>query len=227
MNERDKNYALSIIQSIMKKPFAEPFVDPVDSDEDWSSSYYKKIKKPMDLTQIMEKIENDKYQSLDEWKSDVSLIWNNAKTYFGENSFVTKLSLELKKFFDKLTNQNQPISPGEWCREVLSIKDTFVSYISKNPASKINDFCECLLGQNEYPDLSKKEKKDIIKASEALSSTPDARAMFGIIHGMNPNVHAVSEDVKLDLKTISPRSLHMLQFYVKTRLIEEGLDYPQ
>ena len=227
MNEKDKCYALSIIKTIMNKPYSAPFISPVDADEEWAANYYKKIKKPMDFLQIKEKIENGKYKDLAEWKEDVSLIWSNAKSFFGENCFISKLANELKKFFEKVSNQNSPLPPDDWCKEVISIKDNFVSYISKNPASKINELCECYLGKKDYPDLTKKEKKDIIKASEALSSTSDARAMFGIIHGMNPSIHAVSEDVKLDLKTISPRSLHMLQFYVKTRFVEEGLEYPQ
>ena len=227
MNEKDKDFALTITETLMKMPSAAPFIEPVDPEEEWYTNYCKKVKRPMSFYQIKSKIETDKYEELDKWRRDINLIWENSKLYFGENSFIAQLAHDLEKKYKKIANPKEKLSPQEWCNEVSSIKDKIVSYITKNPASKINEYCEQILDQKEIPEMSKQEKEDLVAASAALSDTSDARAMFGIIHGMNPSIHAISEDVKLDIRTISPRSLKMLELYVKTRFAEEGLKYPR
>lgn len=227
MNDIDKEFALSITKAVMRRPFAAPFLEPVDMDEDWAQDYLKKINNPVDLRNILSKIENDKYKNIKEWKNEFSLVWKNAKEFFGAESYVTELAHQLRKYFLRISNQEKPLSNKEWATEVESIKEKFEKFVSKYPPSKVNEFCEAKLGCKEMTEMSKDEMRDLVTASKALSNIHDARAMFGIIHGMNPNVFAVSEDVKLDLKTISPRSQRMLEWYIKTRFSEEGLTYPK
>ncbi|KAI8816298.1 uncharacterized protein EV422DRAFT_546195 [Fimicolochytrium jonesii] len=56
-----------------------PFLHPVD--EKLAPDYYTLIKHPMDLGTMTVKLEQHKYESKDEFISDLNLIWNNCHTY--------------------------------------------------------------------------------------------------------------------------------------------------
>lgn len=57
-----------------------PFVEPVAAASS-TVSQTTIIKTPMDLSTVAQKLENEQYASLEAFKSDLALIWGNAKTF--------------------------------------------------------------------------------------------------------------------------------------------------
>ncbi|CAG8782315.1 16725_t:CDS:2, partial [Dentiscutata erythropus] len=63
--------------------------------------YYKIITRPMDLSTINTKLENDHYVNADEFEADIRLMFQNCYTYNGPGSDVYNMGKELEKVFDK------------------------------------------------------------------------------------------------------------------------------
>ena len=74
------------------------FTDSVPAD---TPNYYNTIKHPICISTIEEKVYEQRYKSLDEFKKDVDLIWSNCVTYNSINDDLSKIALKLKSEFDE------------------------------------------------------------------------------------------------------------------------------
>ncbi|CAJ2502125.1 Uu.00g049780.m01.CDS01 [Anthostomella pinea] len=78
-----------------------PFREAVKPVEEGVPDYLEKITKPMDLLTIRSKIDNKEYGDIDEFIADVSLIWENAFTYWRkEEDPVRRIAVNFKKSFE-------------------------------------------------------------------------------------------------------------------------------
>jgi hypothetical protein len=76
--------------AILKKLFddkrSQEFRLPVDYEFYGLSNYPLIIKKPMDLSTVKKKLNQDKYSTLKEFSDDIQLIWDNCITFNQEGS---------------------------------------------------------------------------------------------------------------------------------------------
>ncbi|KDN38459.1 Bromodomain-domain-containing protein [Tilletiaria anomala UBC 951] len=73
-----------------------PFQNPVNGDE--VTDYYDVIKEPMDLSTMETKLENNKYDTLDDFLKDAQLIFDNCRIYNPPSSPYAKSATKLEKF---------------------------------------------------------------------------------------------------------------------------------
>ena len=76
------------------------FLQPVNTKK--VIDYLDKIKNPMDLATIKEKIQEKRYSSRGEFLSDISQIWENSKIYNGDDDLLTKAA---KRLFDVVADK--------------------------------------------------------------------------------------------------------------------------
>ena len=88
-------YMKKIVQQMGENTHSWPFVEPVAGVPD----YYLVIKQPMDLRTIDENIEAGKYNTLKEFKDDISLIWTNCRLYNEDGSTYVKCANKLEKWY--------------------------------------------------------------------------------------------------------------------------------
>lgn len=86
---------LSIFTEMQNHPSSWPFVVPINKEE--VPDYYQVIKEPMDLSTIETKLENDKYESMDDFIYDCKLVFNNCRQYNGESTTFYKNANKLEK----------------------------------------------------------------------------------------------------------------------------------
>ncbi|KAK0545629.1 hypothetical protein OC861_005196 [Tilletia horrida] len=71
----------AILQILKKLPEAVFFLRPVDPIADGVPTYLEEIQNPMDLGTMEKKLEADSYGSMDEFASDMELIWANCRLF--------------------------------------------------------------------------------------------------------------------------------------------------
>ncbi|GME80189.1 unnamed protein product [Ambrosiozyma monospora] len=86
---------LTLFTEMQNHPSNWPFMQPVNRDE--VPDYYQVIKEPMDLSTMEVKLENDAYETLDDFIYDCKLIFNNCRAYNGENTTFYKNANKLEK----------------------------------------------------------------------------------------------------------------------------------
>ncbi|ORY86428.1 histone acetyltransferase GCN5 [Protomyces lactucae-debilis] len=95
--KRPGHYAVlqALLTEMQNSPAAWPFVNPVSRED--VPDYYEVIKEPMDLTSMEFKLENDQYESVEQFIYDAKLIFNNCRSYNNETTTYYKNSTKLEK----------------------------------------------------------------------------------------------------------------------------------
>ena len=90
MLSEDNNHPLSfqnkekfnkLLDILFNDPFAYDFLTPVDFVSLNILDYPTIVKHPMDLGTVKEKLNSDKYKSIDEVINDINLVWENCHLY--------------------------------------------------------------------------------------------------------------------------------------------------
>ncbi|EMD32531.1 hypothetical protein CERSUDRAFT_118583 [Gelatoporia subvermispora B] len=101
MSLNDLRACRNALKKLQTNKHAPVFLQPVDPVRDRAPNYFDIIKKPMDLSTISAKLESGQYKDRFEFRSDLHLMINNAKTYNMAGSFVHEQALALESFFEK------------------------------------------------------------------------------------------------------------------------------
>lgn len=90
-------YMQHLLTELQNNAASWPFAQPVNKEE--VPDYYEVVKEPMDLSTMEQKLEADKYSSMDEFVYDTKLIFYNCRSYNGESTTYYKNASKLEKFF--------------------------------------------------------------------------------------------------------------------------------
>jgi len=105
-------------------------VDPV---RDGAPDYLEIIQQPMALNEVKKKLNNNEYNTLKEWETDVNLIWDNAKTYNGEDTLFTHMAMEAKLWFSGKIKSFPSTPEEEWTRKIQKTAKRLYDVLSHPP----------------------------------------------------------------------------------------------
>ncbi|KAL7421595.1 histone acetyltransferase [Cryptotrichosporon argae] len=94
-----------VLNDMQNDASAWPFVKPVDDKV--VADYYSVIARPMDLTTMEYKLDDNHYKTVDEFVNDVKLIVANCRQYNGEDNQYYKLAVKLEKAMEKSFKKRQ------------------------------------------------------------------------------------------------------------------------
>ena len=115
-----------ITNYIYNLPIAEPFQTPITGFPE----YFEKIKKPMDLGTVLDKLEKGLYNSVEKWKEDMNQIWKNAMLFNPDNHIYHIMADELLRLFKSFSESIPKNEIEDWHY-----------YVSKTQ-SKLSKMCE-------------------------------------------------------------------------------------
>lgn len=99
MTSVQRRLCIEITEKIISLPIAGHFSRPVNPELDGAPDYFEIIKKPMDLSLVLKKLNDDQYTTLDKWKEDMNQIWKNAQTYNDHTTPIHAIARELSEYF--------------------------------------------------------------------------------------------------------------------------------
>ncbi|OHS94903.1 Bromodomain containing protein [Tritrichomonas foetus] len=101
MNEVELTFCKNFTKKLIKCELTIAFASPIDRNADWAPDYFRIIEHPMDLSTIENKLEDSEYKTVEEWRSDINLIWKNAMTFNKKPSPLFYVADFLQKKCDK------------------------------------------------------------------------------------------------------------------------------
>ena len=87
------------IETLSKEKDAYDFLAPVDYMGLGLPDYPKIIKKPMDLGTVKDNLLKGEYNTIREFMEDITLIWQNCRTFNMQGSEIVKMANRLEKKF--------------------------------------------------------------------------------------------------------------------------------
>jgi hypothetical protein len=220
-----KQKCLDIIDEIFRHPISVVFHDPVDPVADEVSDYFDVVQHPSDLSTVRTKLLNDRYRSLQDFKRDMNLIWDNAVQYNGRQSLPGFIADRLSRIFQKRTAALDDPSPDQWVNDFLKARSVLCKLFRTAPkgfsfASARNASVHELAAPPRTHISS--ADLDFFKAAESgVLRTEGMRAkLFQIVTEMEPGLDLGGPSFPLDLASLSPRTLTVLKEWIKTLKVD-------
>lgn len=99
------------MRNLKKHRDAAPFLNPVDYVKLNVPDYPNIITNPMDLLLVDKKLNNSEYATVDDFVSDVRLVFNNCFKYNGPEAMISVLCQNVESAFEKGLRQMPPSQP--------------------------------------------------------------------------------------------------------------------
>lgn len=93
----------------MKHKRAIAFLDPVDPIQFNIPDYFDIVKSPMDLGTVERKLAADEYPTVEAFKADVQLVFNNCYLYNNAGDPVTQDAKKLEEHYIKLCKKEPSV----------------------------------------------------------------------------------------------------------------------
>ena len=189
-----KEEARKIVSILKKNKNAVFFLEPVDWKAMGLTDYLKIVKRPMDLGTV----EKNAYTSIDEFTSDVLLIWSNCMLYNADGSEVYLMAEAMKAESEKLFRASFGGGP------VTAEKD--VSSTSKKTTAAKRKSVPSSTTETEFP-LDDDRREDVMRLGQrfALLQTDFLASAIKFIHSKCPSaIRAIdAETVDVDMEIIA------------------------
>ena len=198
LSPQQKARCLDAMDQIQKYHISRMFSQPVDPIRDNCPTYFDVIAKPMDLETARKKLENDQYSTVEEWKSDIDLIWTNTVTFNGNKSLVTVLAKQLQAHFKEITSTLSSDPEADWNAKFEKLKAEINAVIKAAP--KITTLVK-------YPprkpvptrSMSVQLQKYMEKEKKPTQSKPEVQEMTtDDVRRLGEDIYLIEEDDEVD-----------------------------
>lgn len=96
------------MRNLKKHRDAAPFLHPVDYVKLNVPDYPKVIKYPMDLTTVDRKLNSGEYDNVEDFISDIRLVFMNCYKFNGPEAMISMLCQNVETAFEKSLRQMPP-----------------------------------------------------------------------------------------------------------------------
>ena len=134
LSKFQQSKCLQITEKLIAWRICEPFIDPVDPNRDGAPDYYKYITEPMALSDVKRKLLANEYDSIQAWERDVNLIWQNARTYNGDDTLFSHMAMEASLWFNAKMKRFPSTPEEEWVSKMQRRVKKLVDVVSHPPA---------------------------------------------------------------------------------------------
>lgn len=225
-----QNQLADVLQRLMDHPITKPFHYPVPTGEDAPANYFEIIKNPIDLGTIKERLQQNKYQTFDDFYADVDLVWKNAELYNEPETAVYFISTESRRVFNAICRKENLFVISSWCNEVYRLKKKLSDVIQSAP-NKIKQHVNNLQNQKQPKQnntlFTENEMINFVKASKMLPNEECQSDMIRIIDEHQPEIDTGLQTMNIDITNLSLQTMHALHDYMKSTLEHAGLKYPE
>ena len=207
----DEDYSISddqlklclyITAELRKSPAASVFNEPVDPKKQSIPDYYKKIRNPQDLGTIYGRLQRKEYKSVGQWEKDINLIWMNAETYNGKDSYIAFMANHMKKKLERLKKPLDRRNISGWTKNIYQLREKFDSMLASCPPSlqliaprDLNSASAIFHSSFTYQNIS-----DLMKVSEMIKTQNNIDQVSEIIQKNNTQFEANLTDNVDDIK---------------------------
>lgn len=124
---------LRVMRQLLSYRVASMFAQPVDPERDECPTYRQVVQTPMDLGTIVQKLNDDAYESVTSWRADVECIWENAFLFNGRQSVVAMLARHLQGVFRENTEFLTDNEQEDWATQMNELCSRIATIRSKAP----------------------------------------------------------------------------------------------
>ncbi|KAI8969102.1 Bromodomain-containing protein [Mycotypha africana] len=195
MSASEKKWCKQTIRALRRNKYAVAFNQPVDPVFYNIPDYFDIIKRPMDLGTVEKKLSAGKYVTMDQFKEDIELVFDNCYLYNNPGDPVTQDAKRLEEQYHKhVKKEPTRLTPAMTTNGKVEPTVTSTSTVSSNATITSND------------NTVNPQKTDTIYPSQPQQSTPPDTVMTNTTTSSPVPTSAKPLQVKLSLRANNKES---------------------
>lgn len=216
---------MEVIDQLLEYNIAAMFANPVDPVRDRCPNYLNLIKEPMDLGTVKKRLQSGHYKSVNDWKHDMELIWNNSYTFNKSTSILGAITRDLHEKYNQLVEYIGDNSEICWriklnclTRDLNEIMKEApkIPNMKKKKGSRRDEMRNSISVEmvdytaNNQP-LSHEEIVSLADDIKKIQSNSQTIAIMNMLKKLEPAVILDPDHIDIDLCTLQPSTLHALR----------------
>ena len=201
MDDYAQSELLTFVKKLKINKNAAIFLDEIENVISEYPDYSTKIKHPIDLIKIIDKVEKNEYDSLDKFNEDIELLVNNCLTYnYLPESRWNKQANEFKKYyennFEKLVTKIQKHNEKRFLLGKKRVGQG--TGISKPKSSNIlkSGVGESKIGKDDYPNIN-----SIIPINH-FGNENISKNIRNLFNSIKPHLNTSEKNIESIIKTL-------------------------
>ena len=207
---------LNVTEKVQDLPIAIYFRQLPEGIED----YYEIIKKPISFEQIVDKINSNKYHTIQEWLDDIAQIWKNCLDYNGPTHYLTLVAKDLERVFNKESRIVTCLTTEGFCKETHRLQAKIAKYLQNPPIKGVPVVKKV---SRRLP--SEKELTSLVIALDLVNTDSDIDTVKSIINARQPELLKGGKNT-IDVSRLTHETVLELQRVITNALMRQGLQYP-
>lgn len=213
--------AKQILKATMDHPQAFPFNEQVDWKKLKIPDYPKIVKKPMDLSKVDRQLNTNRYNAVEEFGSDVRLVFTNARTYNVEFSDIHQMAKIVEAHFEEKFgsffkgNKKRP-APGADAKHAKKAKREESGNHSDDDMSDVShELPEEPTDEEKARPVAVDEKR-LLNEKIAVLKSDDLGKMVDIIKDRCPKSidQTKDDEIEIDVDALEPGDFWYVQKFV-------------
>jgi hypothetical protein len=209
------------------------FTEPVDPERDGAPGYFDIVKRPMDLTTVRQRLQNNEYLTVFDWKEDVLLTFSNAMRYNRKGSPIFRMAAELQNLFRDLIQPVVDDDSTTWRNELSQFHKDLLEHV-KTQTEGMNGYNA--LSQKQFSNAAEsvgkvrkfavnsmtiRELEKLAENLELLNKKEQKERIVRILQKGNPEIGFRKGGI-IDLNLLTPQTLSELKEFVTQELEENS-----
>ena len=124
-------YCDHILKALLKSPALRDFKQKVDPEKDGVPNYSNIVKHPMDLKTLQDRLYCGLVTTVEEFKKELDLIWDNCELFNGPDHQLTKLAKQVQMNIDNVWRGSRLPAPSTALESLKKLKEVLKRLDSK------------------------------------------------------------------------------------------------
>lgn len=185
--------------------------------------------------EIRSKLSRNQYKSADEFMAEVKAIIETVKQS-NSDMFYQLFGDHVLSVFEKACRKHFLFTPQTWTDTVCKHREKVLRVMANGPgqiSQYTEELAKKLVSQSKQPEITERELRNFIKASELLTQPDDHLELLKIVRDCSNDTERkhlpdlTATNIHIDLTILKPTTIRRLQHFVRTTLESRGIAYPQ
>lgn len=215
-----KERCLEVMDLLEKRHISRMFAQPVDPVRDNCPDYIEVVTKPIDLGTIRKNLNKNYYQTVEQWKADMELVWENSLKYNKKTSLLGMITKDLADHYHHIAKNFTDSPQKDWINGLKDIQNEFGIVMRQNgKPQKRKQFRDQLTPTIQLPppetrrhfqSFSQKEIDSLKNDLSMLTEDSQLHVILEILKKYEDTIND-ADDLEIDINSLQPTTLHMLR----------------
>ena len=224
-----KEKCLNVTLMMQNSPCCKIFIEPVDpTSEPDMIDYFTVIQDPQDIQTILTRINDDYYQTYEQWENAMILVFDNAIKFYGGASRQIEFDMAnaMKKKFMKLCRYFViPFkSQGDWFNSIESLYQKINETMKKYPSTLKSEF------EGKSFSYYAEQNNEVKRLHSALSKLTDQSTQYELMQLLTifgVKIDSKKKENTFKLFQLPQECIQALILFTKDKYNSLGMEYPK